>query len=249
MKLPAFWQHLPEEIRQRFGQKSAGKQRAMVCDGHLLLVLHEPPEPGSHERNAVFFWRKPDGHWDSSTGGGLLALKQHLDQYEQAESRLTDEYEHAQTAEDYFELLEKAGPLQHSTRNLHAALQCAREAFPHDRDLIDLRDWAYELERTFELLFAGSKNALDYRIARQAETQARLGNEALHVANRLNVLASIFFPLTAMASIFGMNLQDGFQQASTWQFWLVLLAGVVLGVSISWWVTRGRPLRRSRGGS
>jgi hypothetical protein len=43
MKLPQTW-NLPVEIKQRFGQKRSGKQRAMLADGHLLLVLHKAPQ-------------------------------------------------------------------------------------------------------------------------------------------------------------------------------------------------------------
>ncbi len=50
MNLPSSWQ-LPEEIRQRFGLKSAGKQRAMLADGHLLLVLHRAPRKGETTRD------------------------------------------------------------------------------------------------------------------------------------------------------------------------------------------------------
>ncbi|MFZ1026484.1 MAG: hypothetical protein WAN66_09730 [Limnoraphis robusta] len=38
MKLPATWA-VPDQIRYRLGQKSAGKQRAMIADGHLVLIL------------------------------------------------------------------------------------------------------------------------------------------------------------------------------------------------------------------
>ena len=44
-------------------------------------------------------------------------------------------------------------------------------------DIIDLRDWAYDLERTLELLQADTKHALDLH--------------SVQVANRLNVLAGV----------------------------------------------------------
>ena len=68
IKLSPFWQHLPAEIKERFGQKRSGRQRAMVAEDHLLLVLHKVPQPGKREREGIFFWRKPDGSWDSSQG-------------------------------------------------------------------------------------------------------------------------------------------------------------------------------------
>ena len=33
MKLPILWE-LPDDIKERFGERGAGKQRAMVADGH-----------------------------------------------------------------------------------------------------------------------------------------------------------------------------------------------------------------------
>ena len=74
MNLP-MWD-LPDEIKRRFGQRGAGRQRAMVADGHLLLVLHKAPQRGERERKAVFFWRKPDGEWKSSGKGEGLWVAQ-----------------------------------------------------------------------------------------------------------------------------------------------------------------------------
>ncbi len=236
MKLPLFWQQLPSEIKVRFGQKRAGRQRAMVAEGHLLLVLHKTPQPDSQEREGVFFWRKPDGSWDSSQGGGLARLRDHIEEYESAQEKLSREYDQAQDAEDYFKLLEKITPLQHSTGNLYTTLQAAREAIAQDRDLIDLRDWAYDLDRTLDLLYMSTRHALDYQIARQSEKETRLSMQSVKIANRLNVLAAIFFPLTAISGIFGMNLRTGLEGISTWLFWLVLLLGILLGFGLSWWV-------------
>lgn len=60
MQLPANWQ-LPDEIKRRFGQKGAGKQRAMLADDHLLLVLHKLPQPGSRLRQGISFGATPKG--------------------------------------------------------------------------------------------------------------------------------------------------------------------------------------------
>jgi len=46
---------LPDTIKKRFGERSAGKQRAMEAEGHLLLVLHKAPKPNQRDRSAVFF--------------------------------------------------------------------------------------------------------------------------------------------------------------------------------------------------
>ncbi len=59
--LPANWE-VPEIFRRRLGS-SAGHQRCMHSDGHLLLVLHALPRVDQPQREAVFFWRDPNGHW------------------------------------------------------------------------------------------------------------------------------------------------------------------------------------------
>jgi len=239
MNLPASWA-VPESIRNRFGQKSAGKQRAMVADGHLLLVLHRAPQPGDRDREAVLFWRRPDGRWECGRGGvAFQLLTNHFQDYGKAEARLRQQYEKASTAEDYFRLLEAIAPLRRASGNLHATLQSAREAIPGDRDLIDFRDWAYEIERTLDLLVQNTKTALDFKVAKQAEEQARLSLESVRSGNRLNLLAAIFFPLTAISCVFGMNIPSGLEGSSPGIFWLVFLIGIALGFSVKNWVQTG----------
>lgn len=236
MGLPAW--DLPEEIKRRFGQ-SPGKQRAMVKDGHLLLILHQLPDP-DRERKAIFFWRQPEGKWlCSEWGEGLSKLRKHVREYDEAADKLRDEYEKADEAEDYFRILERIAPLRHSAGNLHATLQSAREAIHDDRDIIDLRDWAYEVERSLVLLYEDTKNALDFSIARKSEEQARLSTQSVQTAHRLNILAAIFFPLTALSSVFGMNMRSGFEDAAPWVFWVIFVVGVMLGFAIRSWVLQG----------
>ena len=246
MNLPILWE-LPEEIKERFGERSAGKQRAMLADGHLLLVLHKAPTRGQQRRHGIFFWRKPSGEWESSGKmDGLRGLRKHIDAYSKAEDRFSEEYEQAKTAEDYFRILEEMAPLHHAARNLHATLQAAREGIPDDRDIIDLRDWAYELERTLDLLYADAKNALDFHIAKKAEDQARLSLRSIQTANRLNILAAIFFPLTAISSVFGMNLRSGLEGPSSAMFWFVFLIGIALGFVTREWVSKEKGAQRKR---
>lgn len=123
MKLPLTW-NLPVTISNRLGQKSFGKQRAIVAEDHLLLVLHKAPETGDRDRDAVLFWRKPDGRWECSKGGvALQQLTNHIKEYNSAEEELNQFYKIAKTAEDYFILLEAITPLQLAIENLHATLQ------------------------------------------------------------------------------------------------------------------------------
>ncbi|MBN2003628.1 MAG: hypothetical protein JXA21_09755 [Anaerolineae bacterium] len=239
MSLPSDWA-LPIQIRERFGLRSSGRQRAMTSDGHLLLVLHKVPGREASQREGLFFWRKPTGEWTSRSGGdGLKALQRHVQSFAQAEEQYSKLYDQATKAEDYFHILETIPALCHSAKNLLATLQSAREAIPEDRDLIDLRDWAYDISRSWDLLYEDTRNALDFNIARKTEEQARLSQQELQSSHRLNVLAAIFFPITAIAGIFGMNLPSGLENASTMTFWVVLIAGIFLGFAIYRWVVTG----------
>jgi Mg2+ and Co2+ transporter CorA len=204
-----------------------------------LLVLHRAPQPGKREREAVFFWRKPDGGWVSGQGGSFLSLREHIREYETAEIQLSQRYEQVANASDYFQILAQTAPLHHAARNLHSTLQAAREAIPQDHDLIDLRDWAYDLERNLDLLYTNTRSALDWHMARQTEEETRLSLQSIQAANRLNMLAAIFFPLTALSGLFGMNLREGLAMASSWIFWLVLLVGILIGLTLSQWALKG----------
>jgi len=59
MIIPHNWQ-IPEAIRSRVGTHTYGRQRAIIEEGHLLLILHNKPEPDQDEREGTLFWRTPD---------------------------------------------------------------------------------------------------------------------------------------------------------------------------------------------
>ncbi|NEO83780.1 MAG: hypothetical protein F6J87_05885 [Spirulina sp. SIO3F2] len=205
------------------------------------MILHKAPVPGQRDRIPVFFWREPNGIWHSEGSKyGLQPLHKHLQAYSKAESELTEQYEQASQAEDYFALLEAMTPLRLASQNLHSTLQSAREGIPNDIDIIDLRDWAYELERSLDVLHANAKNALDFRLAQRAEEQTQLSMKAVELGNRLNILAAIFFPLTAVSCVFGMNLVSGLEGQAIAPFWLMVLGGIGLGVWVRRWVLTGR---------
>jgi hypothetical protein len=42
----------------------------------------------------------------------------------------------------------------------------------------------------------------------------------------------VFLPITALASIFSMTLKSGLEGWGVWVFWLVVAAGVALGLSL-----------------
>ncbi len=204
--LPAGWQ-VPGLFRRRLGAR-VGRQRMMVADGHLLLVLHAPPKPDDVARHGRFFWRSPEGNWTSNEQGtGIHALNKHLDQFEEIIADLDRREEAATTADDYFAVLERLAPIYRSMRNTHQTLDDARKQCPDYHDLIDIRDRAYGIERTAELLFEETKNSLDYAVAKRAEEQARASQRVEAAAHRLNVLVALFFPIATLSAVLGMDLQ------------------------------------------
>ena len=44
------------------------------------------------------------------------------------------------------------------------------------------------------------------------------------------MLVALFLPLTAFASVFGMNLPSGLESSSSALFWVVLFGGLTLGL-------------------
>jgi len=237
MPLPKNWE-LPEQVRIRVGKYSSGRQRAIYECEHLLLILHKAPGQHDSHRESVFFWRQPNGTWRCSENGDAIAqLKSLLDHYAETEDRLALAYARAISAADYFCILEELVPLNRAARNLHVALQTARESVA-DADLIDLRNFAADNDRAMELLLLDTRNALDFDVARTAEQQARFSEEAAQAGHRLNILACLFFPVTALASVFGMNLPIGLEDSPVWISWLTIFGGVLLGYLMLGWVTR-----------
>lgn len=204
----------------------------MAHDGHLLVVLHELPSPDDHGRRAALFWRAPGAAWRSTPGpGGLPALYALVGSFTKALDDLERRLEAARGATELFEVLREAGPLARTSRNLLRALQEAREACPDDRDLIALRDEAGDNERAADLVAAEAKNRLDYLIAKRSEEQAATADRIARSSHRLNLLAAVFFPVTALGSILGMNLPHGLERfLAPWLFWGVLSFAFLLGL-------------------
>jgi len=232
--LPPTWD-VPTEFRERLGEK-VGRQRAMQADGHLLLVLHKPPKGNDPERAGRVFWRKPDGAWQSNDlGNGAAALSRHLTEYADLIDRYDRQEDGAVSVSEYFAVLEGMSPLSRSVRNLHAALQDAREKMPDDRDLINARDRAYELERSADLLLADVRNALEFAVAKKAEEQAATSHQMAVSSHRLNMLVAFFFPIATLTAVFGANLSHPLEQLipPPYAFFTVLAAGLVLGCSLA----------------
>ncbi|MGC3958842.1 MAG: CorA family divalent cation transporter [Verrucomicrobiota bacterium] len=236
MIIPPTWT-VPDAIKIRLGQNTYGRQRAIFEDGHLLLVLHKPPGPDDRTREGVLFWRSPAGEWQFNRGGpGPGGLKRHVQSVAELEAKLTATYEQATSISTLFDLMETLVPLTRFARNMHAAIQTAREAVKGDQFLVELRDLAYEVERNLDLLLEDTRNEIQHRMARKAEEQACLSQAALQASHRLNILAALFFPLTAVASLFGMNLLHGLNSNSVAIFWTVAAVSLALGFFMKGWV-------------
>lgn len=242
MIIPPTWS-LPEAIRVRLGTSTYGRQRAVVEEEQLVLVLHKPPGPDDVKREGVLFWRSPGGEWQCNRGGpGVGGVKRHVQSYAELEAKLTADFEQATTLDALFDVVAALTPLVRASRNQHAAIQAAREAVKSDPALVELRDLAYEVERNLELLLEDARNEIQYRTAREAENQVRFSREALHASHRLNTLAALFFPLTAITSLFGMNFSHGLSTNKPALFWLVFAIGVGLGLGMKSWVVASPPV-------
>jgi hypothetical protein len=228
--LPATWD-IPAAIRERLGDK-VGRQRAMTAEGHLLLVLHKPPKAGDNDRQGRFFWRKPDGSWQSNDlGPGAAAISRHLVEYSELVEKFDRQEESATTVDEMFKIIEAMSPLQRSTRNLHSALQEARTLIAGDRDLINLRDRAYEIERAAELLLAEVQTALEFALAKKTEEQTAAAHQMALASHRLNLLAAFFFPIVTLCSIFSVSLRHGLDDLipAPFAFLSVIGFGLIMG--------------------
>jgi hypothetical protein len=236
--VPNGWE-LPPDILERLG-KGVGRQRAMEEVDHLLVILHAPPHPGQDQREARVFWRPPDGSWKASKGKGLKGLTEHIGEYQAAIDVLEALENQAKTAEDFFNILERANPLARSCRNMHAALQQARDLVPEDIELLSARDDAYAAERNSELLVADIRNGFDLYVAKKTEEMTRSSLAMAVAQHRLNSLAAVFLPTTTIAAVLGMNVLHGMENVQPpGPFIGAVLIGLVVGFGINAWM--GRP--------
>ena len=131
--LPASWD-IPDVIRDRLGVK-AGRQRAMLHDGHLLIVLHAPPEADHAARGGRFFWRRPDGVWTVATSGKPChSLDVHLAEYEKIVAELDERDPAGENAIELHDDITALAPLVRASRNLQTALQHARDMLTGNED-------------------------------------------------------------------------------------------------------------------
>jgi hypothetical protein len=163
------------------------------------------------------------------------ALARHLGEYADLIDRYDRQEDEAASVSEYFAVLEGMSPLSRTIRNLHAALQDAREKMPDDRDLINARDRAYELERSADLLLADVSNALEFAVAKKAEEQAAASHQMAVSSHRLNMLVAFFVPIATLTAVFGANLTHPLEKLipPPFAFLSVIAAGLVLGFGLA----------------
>ena len=231
--LPAAWT-VPDAIRARFG-KEAGRQRAMIHDGHLVLVTHAVPITGDVVRKAALFWRNPEGAWRAAgeAKGSFSALVELVESYRTRVLTLESDLERAKSANDYFTILNGVAPFLRAARNLHKTLQEARDKITTDAALIALRDTAYDVERTAEIVSTDARSGLDFVIAKQAEAQSALSDHIVRSSHKLNLVVALFLPITALGSMLGMNLVHGFEKtAEPWLYWGAVVFSFIVGFAL-----------------
>lgn len=232
--IPQNWE-VPQVFRDRMGS-SLGRQRIMAAEGHLLIILHDPPDADEPtRRGAQAFWRSPDGYWKSTLGRGSSAavLRDHQQRFVELAERLEERAERASSATEYFAILREVTPALRTSRNAHRTLQEARQAPGADRELISVRDSAAEIERTFELLHGYAKDSVELLSARNAEQSARNTDRANRSGHQLNMIMALFLPITAVGSILGMNMRHGLEDwNSPFTFWIVTAVSFAIGYSI-----------------
>lgn len=238
--VPPNWS-VPDAARRRLSPTTYGRQRAIAEDGHLLLVLHRPPGPNETSREGQLFWRSPEGEWLLNRGGpGPAGLRRLIGEYVDLESKLSETFDKDPDTKTLFVLLEALTPAARAARNLEAAIQAARESVSDDPFLLEMRDTATDVARNYELLLEDVRNAIAYRNLREAEEQARLTRETVRAGHRLNLIAALFLPLTAITSVFGMNAASGLAESPS-TFWLALVAGLAMGgVTVAWVLAKPR---------
>jgi Mg2+ and Co2+ transporter CorA len=233
-KLPDHFD-VERELLEQFSNRP-GHQRCVEGHDELLLVVHEVPQPGVPEREALYFWKRHDGRWTQPGGPGLSELSELLDRYALAIDGHEEVIDDADTAAEIFAILRHSGPLARSTRNLVLALEQTLAADHDDREIRSLRDRARELERAADLLHADARVTLEFWRAERAEEHSRASARLGRIAFRMNLLAGFFMPVMALSGLFGMNV--AIPEFARPFFWGILVAGMVIGGVLLWLVGR-----------
>lgn len=227
--LPKGFHPEPELLEQLSSRP--GNQRCLIGHDELLLVVHEVPEPKVPEREALIFWRHPPEGWLGPDGSkGLGAMNRLLDRFQEAVDSHEALIDEADTAAEVFAIIRHSGPLARTMRNLVLALEQALVHDDDDRELINLRDRARDIERAAELLYHDAKLTLDFWQAESAEDQQEATVKLNKIMFRLNLMAGFFLPMVALGGLFGMNVDlPAFVKP---MFWAILAGGLLMGLIV-----------------
>jgi Mg2+ and Co2+ transporter CorA len=83
-----------------------------------------------------------------------------------------------------------------------------------------------------------AKNALEYLETKAQEEQTVLARKTMDAQHRLNLIAALFFPVTALGSIFGTNLRTGLEGQAPVLFWILFFSAFGIGFLVRGSVTR-----------
>lgn len=230
--VPDTWP-LPSELKSKVGSR-VGRQRLLSAQGHHLMVLHQLPKPHARDRDALVLWRSPEGSWRCFPGrDNPSTLRDHLEALAKVLEELDDKVDHAKSATDFLAVIRVARPLQRYTRNMHAVIAQLRDALPEDADVLAARDRAYELDRLAENVSDDAEDGMQHTIAEHTEEQAALSERIAKESHRLNLLAAVALPITAIGSVLGMNLENGLEGLpEPISFWVIVAALFVIGFFI-----------------
>ena len=236
LKLPEHYE-IERELREQLSGRP-GHQRCVVGQAELLLVLHEVPEAGVPEREAIFFWRRQDGRWLQSGGPGLDEFDALLNRYAKAIDANEEILEVTESSEQVFGILRHAGPLYRSVRHIVQALEQALVQEPDDKAIRAFRDRAHELERASELLQSDARETLMFWQAEASEEHAKSTARLEKILFKLNLVTGFFLPLIALGGLLGMNVNlPGFVRG---MFWWIFSGGLIVGGFLLWYVARER---------
>jgi Mg2+ and Co2+ transporter CorA len=228
---------LPQSIVERLGPNTYGSQRNIFEEDNLLIILHSIPATEGNEREHKVFWIRPDQEmWCNGQSNGKFELHALLETYQKEFEALEFGIDKAKKAKEFFELLEVLVPIHRAMKNLAKTLKESRTILEQNSYILEMRDWAVDLQRNYEVLLADGKLALEFRIAQKTEEQVEKASHALSAQNKLNTIAAFTFPMMALAAVFGMNLVHGLENKSVEVFWGVLLGGIVIGFLVRKWL-------------
>jgi Mg2+ and Co2+ transporter CorA len=149
----------------------------------------------------------------------------------------------AKTAGERFDLIREARPLARAARNLHAALRDVRTAIPTDENVLGARDRAYDVERESSALLEEASAALQLGLAEDTEEQSNASSRIAVESHRLNLLAAVCLPITALGAMLGMNVRTGLEPLpGPWLFFAIVGTAFGVGLALHAWVRRP-PLR------